>query len=605
MRGPATNDSTASIRDERRGLSAARNIVPASIFAVSVTAAFWPLVSLHLRHLWARPHYAFWPLLVAAWCGLFVVRWPRRTKPSEPGTAWTTFALLGAGLLLLAVAISLYSPWLAMVAAILALGGILRHLAGRAFRRQFFGLWLLLWLLVPPPFGLDTASIEQLQNRTTAAAGYLLDSIGVLHLRAGNIIEMPGHDLMVRDASNGVRWMYVMFTVAAVYAVWRRRKFIPTVLLLCFAVIHAGIANLLRVATVGWAYARWGISLDTGWEHDALTACAFLVALTLLISSDRLVAITIRGINFSKRVVVGLLGEWLWDIRQGWSQRFGRRLEDDEPDSYGDSEEDRAGPQQTQGRRASQARPRRPAVATAVKILVIFCWVVLITSFTSLAALQVYIQQTPVRPSLDIRDAIAGLSERSLPETVGPWTCVGFSSLTREPGHPFGENSKIWSFTAKQYVADFSVDFTFDGWHELARCYQNQGWNVLERTVVTDPGQSAADDSGYVLIQMDELGGRNALVVCSQYDRTAAPLLARYTGPAWIDRGMQKLRKGPVWQLFSKTPTWVGDPDTTTYQIQVFVMSNDPLDREQRDEVISQFKQLEATLLAAWRSQEG
>ena len=62
------------------------------------------------------------------------------------------------------------------------------------------------------------------------------------------------------------------------------------------SIFWAGLANTARVVTVAVGQARYGVDLSKGWQHDAIGLIAVVVALLMVVSSDRLLAFLLTPI---------------------------------------------------------------------------------------------------------------------------------------------------------------------------------------------------------------------------------------------------------------------------------------------------------------------
>src|SRR5205823_3954299 len=94
---------------------------------------------------------------------------------------------------------------------------------GRALVLALLPVWLFLWLAVPLPLGLDQNLITSLQPLTARGSSVLLDQLGVFHVRAGNVIEVPGKRLMVEDACSGIHSLFAVLACTSFFALWSGR----------------------------------------------------------------------------------------------------------------------------------------------------------------------------------------------------------------------------------------------------------------------------------------------------------------------------------------------------------------------------------------------
>src|SRR5262249_50667112 len=245
-----------------------------------------PLLIVHGRQIWLRPHYQFFPFVLLGAAFLAFTRL-RDLGPLSPGAARWSLPLVGFAWALLAVAELLYSSWLGAVATLLLLAAVLFALGGGRLFRAALPAWLLLWLAVPPPFELDRQLILWLQSLTAQWSSRVLDLLGVFHVMAGNVVEIGGRRLLVEEACSGVNSLFSIFACTLFFVFWARRPLVQSLLLLTAAVAWVIVANVARVTLVAYACARWGLDLTAGWRHEGLGVLLFAVALGLLWSTDR------------------------------------------------------------------------------------------------------------------------------------------------------------------------------------------------------------------------------------------------------------------------------------------------------------------------------
>jgi exosortase len=236
-----------------------------AIFLVVVLTTHVPFVVRHFINLSShKPHYQFFPLLLASVAWLLWKRWPGGTVSRQSSTKLATLLVL-ISLGLLTASVLLFSPWLATVAAIVALAAVFHRLAGRDTWRDWLPVWALLWLLVPPPLGWDEDLIFRLQLTTSRASSLMLDVVGVRHLPHSNVVELPGRRLFVDEACSGVNSLFVLFAATAVFVVAAKRPLVWSALLLATSVFWAAVANTARVTTIAIAQSRYDVDLSSGW----------------------------------------------------------------------------------------------------------------------------------------------------------------------------------------------------------------------------------------------------------------------------------------------------------------------------------------------------
>lgn len=240
-------------------------------------------------HVWPdRPHYRFLPWLLLAVGWLLRRRWPRGAVARTRAT-W----ILGGLLLLVAcgsllASILLVSPWLGALAALLSLGGILLAGLGPVAWRDLAGPWFLLWLILPPPRGLDVRLLDTFQRSAAGAASGLLDTLHVDHLLAGSVFRLADRDLFWTSACGGVHSPLVLVAIAGVLAVLGRRSPLHAVGLLAASLLVAAVAVTGQMVLVVLAAVHAGVDLAVGWPYTLLGYSALGLGGLLLVSADQL-----------------------------------------------------------------------------------------------------------------------------------------------------------------------------------------------------------------------------------------------------------------------------------------------------------------------------
>ena len=260
------------------------------LFSISLLSAVLPLLLLHFANLWTnRPHYEFFPILIT---GILFLGWSRTPSVRlAEQNGWSRLAyrlLLFAGLFVLAAATLLFSPWLGAIAAILTIGGLAIVWTGVEGIRQLHAVWLLLWMVVPPPFRFDDTLIYTLQGWTAHGGSWLSEVASVPHLLMGNVIRLPGRELFVAEACSGVNSQLVLLSAAAFITVMLHRSLFHAVALMCSAIAWSVVANILRVTLVVVVAHHLDVDLSTGLFHDVLGITTVLLGLGLMLSTDQL-----------------------------------------------------------------------------------------------------------------------------------------------------------------------------------------------------------------------------------------------------------------------------------------------------------------------------
>ena len=167
---------------------------------------------------------------------------------------------------------------------IMALAGICLAFFGRPyFKRLFFPLAYLCFM-VPLPGGVFAMVTLPLQNYATAVTTAVLKIWGIPVLREGNLITLPGITLGVVEACSGIRSLFTLLALSAIFALVFMAKHRPwqRVVLFVSAVPVAIITNAFRVTATGVMSHYWGQEVAQGFYHDFSGWVIFIAAFIIL-----------------------------------------------------------------------------------------------------------------------------------------------------------------------------------------------------------------------------------------------------------------------------------------------------------------------------------
>ena len=247
-----------------------------------LAVAHLPFAVVEFSRLWWREHYQFFPFAFGAFAWLLYSR-------RRPGAfQWDHFnSLLVAGdLVCLSAGVALPSPWLVCFGLLLVLLVVCRSFFDVGYQSSLAYLILLPLITLRLPGNYDLDLIQWLQRVTTSVASELLNFVGVLHLRLGNVLEFPGKRFLVEEACSGVQSLFTLLFLAVLIICGYRRRLLHAIVVLATALCVAGVMNTLRVCTVAVAWSRFGSDLSSGWQHDTVGYIALVVGALLVLSAD-------------------------------------------------------------------------------------------------------------------------------------------------------------------------------------------------------------------------------------------------------------------------------------------------------------------------------
>jgi exosortase len=223
--------------------------------------------------------------------------WARRDRfrslPVTP-TAWGALPLV-AGLAALVIGVTSDEPFLARLAILPILIGLVLFLAGPTMARTAaFGLGYLVFM-IPPPWStlkLITYRSRLLDAEVSAGA---LSWLGVPVYREGVLLHLPNITLEVADECSSIPAIAALLALGVAYAALARRRVLARVILVAITLPLAITANIVRIISVSWAaYAIGPWTLSTSY-HMFNGTVNFLFTFCLLVAADGLLARLLPG----------------------------------------------------------------------------------------------------------------------------------------------------------------------------------------------------------------------------------------------------------------------------------------------------------------------
>jgi len=585
--------------DSRKAISYGK-VAPIVVVALAHLPLLWQLAG----RLWAIEHYQFFPLILlgAAYLGY------RRVKRMEQFGAsrrWLRIMLALGAFTLLAMAALLDSPWLAVVAAMVSIWMLLYSLGGRDLLGRVWPAWLLLWLAVPMPLGLDEQLIQSLQRVATNWASGVLDLLGYRHLASGVVIELPERSFLVEEACSGIHSLFAALACTLFYLIISRRAWYRWLILLPAAVFWVVVANALRVTSVTVIGSTWDVPIAEGIGHQITGALVFVLALLMIVSTDRLLLFLLpkrrqnpmdsrrgRGSRRSGRSWLSRIGLRSKRRRKGDRARKKASSGGNEVVVQSETESSSAPKPKATSRRCKPGT--RPARWEGITLL---------TLFGLLGAAQ--LAMAMVVPSKDVGPGSAFFKPalEDMPSESSQWHRTGFRSITRDADDPNGQFSHMWTYERNGMEAAVSLDGPFVGWHNLAGCLRGQGWNIREVEHGNYQRHGESIPGGYTEMNVEKGASQHALVMFAVFDGQHRPM-----EPSETYVRFRAVRRFPqVSELLKRIgggqDERLARDDSPTYQIQLFFESHVDLSETQCDEARELFHDMRryvTTQKTAW-----
>lgn len=263
---------------ERAAPAAPRAYLPALVTAALFTFLFARPALLLLRDWWSNPEAGHGLLLapVALW-----LAWKRGLlKEFQP--APVLGALLIVAAVLLRATADLAAELFTLRASLVLAGvGLIVYFRGA---RQALAWWLpiaLLVLSIPLPELVTSTLALPLQFKASALGTKLLEWRHVPVALAGNIIQIPGHQLFVTEACSGLRSLNALLALSVLMGGLWLTSWLSRLLLVLVAIPIAVLINGVRVFLTGFLVYFVDPKLGEGFMHVTEGWLLFLVSLVL------------------------------------------------------------------------------------------------------------------------------------------------------------------------------------------------------------------------------------------------------------------------------------------------------------------------------------
>ena len=153
---------------------------------------------------------------------------------------------------------------------------------------MLFPAWVLLFTV---PVALDDV-ILLLRKLAAAASVDVLSGLGMPVSRSGTdiIVKTPGSKftLDVADPCSGIRVVFSMMSLIAVYAHLILKSRLQRWMLLACSIPIAVLSNIVRIFFVCWVACAFGKKVALGFFHDYSGYVIFLIAVLMVLATERL-----------------------------------------------------------------------------------------------------------------------------------------------------------------------------------------------------------------------------------------------------------------------------------------------------------------------------
>ena len=248
---------------------------------------FWGAI-VNLAYIcWNQGEYSHGLLLPPLTLYLIYARWERihRAGTLRPKPLWMWLLGIGcitAGMLGYALGEGAHSFYLGWVGLFFALAGAILLSFDRALTSVVLGPVLLMFMAKPIPDSLVPRLFNPFQVLAAKSSAYVLELFSIPVHVVGNVIEIPGMQLMVEEACSGMRSLMALLTVSFVVLSFIELRVFLRPIFVGIAIVLAVVLNIVRVAATGLMAHYFGEQAATGSIHEFSGLVTFVIGLVCL-----------------------------------------------------------------------------------------------------------------------------------------------------------------------------------------------------------------------------------------------------------------------------------------------------------------------------------
>lgn len=275
------------VMGENLSRSRLNRIISIILIATLLLVLFYPVLRWLVAEWLGNDYYSHGPLVPLV-SGFFAWRlWVKRPTETEAGGGHTVWGmaptLLGTGTYLYALSQRAY--FIAALAVIVVLAGLLWYLKGPNTLKRFAFPILFLVFMIPLPF-VEPLSVP-LAQITGNISAQCIRLFGVPIAVNGAQVALPNAQLIVGAQCSGLRSIVTLLTLVAVIVFMLQGPWWGKVLLALSSLPVAAAGNLLRVSSLLVVANTWGAEAGFKYYHDYSGFVFFLSALVLLLWISR------------------------------------------------------------------------------------------------------------------------------------------------------------------------------------------------------------------------------------------------------------------------------------------------------------------------------
>lgn len=244
------------------------------------------------RTVWATDEQGHGPIILAVSMWLMYQRRHQIAAAAHRPLPWLGWPLPAFAMLLFAFGSSQDIIMFATSSLILSISALLLIFHGpAALKAAAFPIFFLLFM-VPLPEALVAAVTAPLKSAVSAVASSLLYHMGYPVGRSGVILTVGPYQLLVADACAGLNSMFTLEALGLLYMnLMGYTSIARNVTLAVLLIPIAFAANIIRVMILVLVTFHFGDEAGQGFIHDFAGMVLFMVALVLMLITDKLLGL--------------------------------------------------------------------------------------------------------------------------------------------------------------------------------------------------------------------------------------------------------------------------------------------------------------------------
>jgi exosortase B len=265
-----------------------------AMLALGFALLYLPFYAELARTIWATDEQGHGPIILAVSFWLLYARRHEIAEALARPQPWLGWPLILFACLLFAFGRSQDIIMFAGVSQIFMLAGVLLVFRGpAALKAASFPLFFLVFM-IPLPEALVAAVTAPLKSAVSAVASSLLYVMGYPVGRSGVIMTVGPYQLLVADACAGLNSMFTLEALGLLYMnIMGYTSLKRNVALAILLIPIAFAANIVRVMILVLVTYHFGDEAGQGFVHGFAGMVLFMVALVLMLATDKLLGLFI------------------------------------------------------------------------------------------------------------------------------------------------------------------------------------------------------------------------------------------------------------------------------------------------------------------------